>query len=130
MAALHSPRREAFAQGLARGAAPVTAWQAAGFARHMGRANAAAAEKDVAARVVEIALERAGGGSTDLAPLIDRCVALADTAGTFKTAAGMVAARGLLAEAARLKGLLPIPASPPRRRLTTEEWVAEYAPKP
>ena len=130
MAALPSPRREAFAQGLARGAAPVAAWQEAGYARHMGRALAAAAEKDVAARVVEIGVERAGGGSADLGFLIDQCIALADKAGDLGTAAGMVAARGFLVEAARLKGLLPAPVPPPRRRLSTEEWLAKHAPKP
>lgn len=131
MAALHSPRREAFAQGLALGAAPVTAWQGAGYVRHMGRATAAAAEKDVAARVVEIELERAGGGSTDLAPLIDRCITLADKAGDLGTAAGMVAARGFLVEAARLKGMLPAPmASEIIPTLSDEAWMAKYAPRP
>jgi hypothetical protein len=73
--------------------------------------------------------------AADLAPVIAQLMDLATQAGDLGTAAGMNAARGLLIEAARLKGLLaeqfpesrPGPILPPQ--LTKEEWVEIFGPK-
>jgi hypothetical protein len=62
---------------------------------------------------------------------------LAKKAGELGTGAGMVAARGLLAEAIRLKRDQPPTLAPPPGddgvilppKLTTEEWLAAFAPK-
>ena len=135
MAAFEDERRERFAQGLARGAAASRAWEDAGYKRKGPRARAAAKRKDMVARVKEIIRAREWGGSGDLAPVIDECMRLAIKARTMNTAAAMVAARGLLAEAARLKGLLGAAAPAPdelsaRPELTDDEWLARYAPTP
>ena len=58
---------------------------------------------------------------------------MARVAGEMDSAAAMVAARGFLVEAARLKGLLGAPAPrarapEPRPELTDDEWLARYAP--
>jgi hypothetical protein len=69
--------------------------------------------------------------TSDLVPIIDRLVKAADTAVTLKSAAGMKATCNLLAEAARLKRLLPLdaPAHGPRYEMTREEWLATFAPR-
>ena len=70
------------------------------------------------------------GGSGDLAPVINEMRRLAVAAGELGTAAGMMAAKGFLVEAARLKGMLPVELAPLPRRLTNEEWLAKHKPKP
>lgn len=129
MAALDDPRREMFAQALARGCGPGQAEREAGYSHCAKGTRARVKSKQIKGRIAQIKKERAGGDSPDIGPVIDKLMALANAAGKLKTAAAMVAARGFLVEAARLKGLLPAPAPPPRRRLSTEEWLAEYAPK-
>lgn len=86
------------------------------------------------ARVAEIRRAKALEGA-DLTPMIDALMAAAKDAQDNKeqTPATLTAIRGLLVEAARLKGLAPPPpAQPPqpRRRMTDEEWMATFAPKP
>ena len=135
MAAFDDERREKFAQGLARGLTASRAWAAAGYAPKGPRARLVAEREDVKARVTELIRAREWGGSGDLAPVINECMRLALVAGELPSAAGMVAARGLLAEAARLKGLLGAAAPAPdelsaRPELTDDEWLAKYAPTP
>ena len=134
MAAFEDERREKFARGLTDGMPAWRAWEAAGYARNRHRARTVAAREDVKVRITEISEGRAWGGSSDLAPVIDECMRLAIKARTMNTAAAMVAARGLLAEAARLKALLPVAApsadaSRARPALSDDEWLAAYAPK-
>ncbi len=130
MAALDNPRREMFAQALARGCGPSQAEREAGYSRCSKATRARVASKQIKDRLAQIGKERAGGNSPDIGPVIDKLMELANASADLKTAAAMVAARGFLVEAARLKGLLPAPAPPPRRRLSNEEWLAEYAPEP
>jgi HPt (histidine-containing phosphotransfer) domain-containing protein len=81
--------------------------------------------------VEEIAAERAWGGSRDLVGLIEALKRAFDVAITLKSAAGMAAARAIVAEAARLKQLLPPDPVLPDPRivdLTDEEWTARYGP--
>jgi hypothetical protein len=68
----------------------------------------------------------------DLVPIIERLVSAADKAAAMPTAAAMKAACDLLAEAARLKRLLPLDqaAARPRYEMTREEWLATFAPRP
>ena len=135
MAALEDERREAFARNLADDMPAWRAWAAAGYAAKGGRGRIVAQRKDVKARVAELVRARKWGGSSDLGPVIDECMRLAQVAGGMDSAAAMVAARGFLVEAARLKGLLGAPAPAacapePRPELTDEEWLARYAPPP
>ncbi|MBA3812295.1 MAG: hypothetical protein H0X27_11765, partial [Caulobacteraceae bacterium] len=131
MATMGKSRNEAFAQALAGGASPGRAWAEAGYVGHGHRARRRAADPAVKRRVAEIGREKTLAAK-DLMPVIEEMMRLVKEASKLDTAAGLTAARGLLAEAARLKGLLPeppwAPEEPPRRRLTTEEWVAKYAP--
>ena len=133
MAALEDERRERFARNLADDMPAWRAWAAAGYAPKGGRGRIVAQREDVKARVDELVQARKWGGSSDLGPVIDECMRLTQVAGKMKTAAAMVAARGLLVEAARLKGLLGAPAPragapEPRPELTDDEWLARYAP--
>lgn len=90
---------------------------------------------DVAARVAEIRRARALEAA-DLTPMIDALMAAARDAQDKpeKTPSTLTAIRKLLVEAARLKGLAPPPppqqAPQPRRRMTDEEWMETFAPKP
>ena len=90
---------------------------------------------DVVARVAEIRRAKALEAA-DLTPMIDALMATAKQAREEgkKSPAVLTAIRGLLVEAARLKGLAPPPpplqARQPRVRMTDEEWMATFAPKP
>jgi hypothetical protein len=68
----------------------------------------------------------------DLVPVIDRLMKAADAAVTLRSAAAMKAACDLLAEAARLKRLLPLHerGTLPNYEMTREEWLATFAPRP
>jgi hypothetical protein len=75
--------------------------------------------------------------AADLVPVITQLMDLAGEARDLGTAAGMNAARGLLVEAARLKGLLKTEGVEEARPghiqtpvMTTEEWMAAFAPNP
>ena len=120
-----------FALALATGAPIVEAFSCAGYKKRKCAA-AMARRDDVVTRVAEIKIERAGGGSRDVGPLIDTCMKAIEAAMALGTASGLVAARGLIAEAAKLKQMLPpdraLP-DPQIRDLTDEEWTAIYGPK-
>jgi hypothetical protein len=129
MPALSNGRWESFAQKLAAGLPPVPAARACGYApEHVGRALRLAAKPIVAARTAEIVRERALAAS-DLMPVIDRLMALAEAAAGLNSAAGMTAAMRLLAEAARLKTLLPRPETfvPIEPGLSEAAWLASFA---
>lgn len=129
MAAMGKARAEAFAQALAGGASPGRAWTEAGYVGHEHRARGRAAHPTVTRRVAEIGREQTLAAK-DLTPVIEEMMRLAKEAGKLNTVAGLTAARGLLAEAARLKGLLPeppwVPEAPLIRTLSNDEWMAEY----
>jgi len=129
-------RREKCAQLLAGGASIVGASRDAGYPRHGTRARERAAHRDMKTRIVEIHAELARRGDPDLGPVIDALMAAAQDAKDKigGSPAGVVAIRGLLAEAARLKGLVPAPAPPPEPvclpDLDDETWMARFGPKP
>ncbi len=127
---LRNRRREAFALAMARGAAPLEACVAAGYKRCSTQAGRIKKLPEVVEREEQLREALAWGGSGDLAPVINEMRRLAVAAGELKTAAGMMAAKGFLVEAARLKGMLPVELAPLRRRLTIEEWLAKHKPKP
>ncbi len=136
MAALNSARREALAQGLARGLSLKAATQEAGYGSSTSRRCGRAASKAVAARVEEIKEARRWDGQEDLALIFAELMRLAKEAGGMKSAAGMSAAKGLLAEAARLRERLAPPDArrewetpPPVPDLTKAEWLAAFAPR-
>ena len=137
MTPLLDPKREQFARGLAAGEEPWSAWfvVAKSFAR--AHADALAVAPDVVARVAGLLREQYGDGPEDLVPVISRYMRWADEARALKTAAGMVAARGFLAEAARLKrpssrrGPPAVGIEPnPDPDMSDEEWLAQFAPGP
>ena len=93
-----------------------------------------AAREDVTRRVAEIGAEKIARAA-DLIPVIDQLMTLAAKANTMKSAAAMSAARGLLAEAVKVKAMLPAPAAahqgPWLPTLTRAEWIATFrAAKP
>ena len=133
---LDDKRREALAQLLAEDVPFRQASKQAGYVHcWKGRALKRTKRPDVVARVAEIRRAKAVEVA-DLTPMINALMAAAESATDElkQTPAGLTAIRGLLVEAARLKGLAP-PAPPlelpqPRRRMTDEEWMETFAPKP
>jgi len=126
---------EAFARARAAGLTPRAAFLEAGYRDPARNVRRIASRPEVEKRIVELERDAAWGGSGNLKPVIDELMRLAQVAGKLRSAAGMTAARGLLGEAARLKGLLDAQshradvADPPRRvRLSNDEWLAKYAP--
>ena len=127
---------EALAQLLAEDVPYRQASKRAGYAHYWKTAALERSKRaGVVARVAEIRRAKALE-ATDLTPMIDALMAAAKNAQEKleKTPAGLTAIRGLLVEAARLKGLAPPPpplqSMQPRRRMTDEEWMETFAPKP
>jgi len=135
MSPLPVPRQEAFARGLAMGLSQREAGADAGYYRDWKQARERAARPDIVARATALRDERHWDGTADVAPVINALMRLARKAGDMPTAAAMAAARGLLAEAAKLKGRLEdkietpseaTPISPRFLPLSDEDWVAKY----
>ncbi|MGH6986435.1 MAG: hypothetical protein ACRED9_06295 [Caulobacteraceae bacterium] len=132
MSALDNPRLEALAQALADGLPIHEATRRAGFSRQSGMTRRRCARRDVRERIAEIRLERARTAS-DVRPVIEKMMALAEEAGKLKSGAGMTAAHKLLVEAARLKAT-HAPSRPRETwalppQLSKEEWLDAFAPK-
>lgn len=127
-------KREAMAQLLAEDVAPGLASKQAGYVDHAKKRALEQAERpDMVARVAAIRRAKAREAS-DVTPMIDALMTAAELVSDLKTPAGLTAIRGLLVEAARLKGMAPPPAAlqplQPRRHMTDEEWMETFAPKP
>ena len=134
MVALTNPRREAFAQAVARGLSKPDAAEAAGYVRTTSYCYARARNAAVAARVEEIAETFEWGATSDLAPVINELMRAAKTALGYKTAASVKAAGDLLFKAAELKQRLPpdpapAPAIPLPVTLSPEEWSRQFPPR-
>ena len=133
MPKLENAAHEAFAHARARGVKQRDAYLAAGF---KGRSNASRMNTfpDVPKRIEEIKQALLWGGSSDLAPVINLLAVAAEKAIGHNSSASLVAARGLLAELAKLKRLLgesfvAAAEAPPREApLTSAQWLAKYAP--
>jgi hypothetical protein len=140
MSTLDDPRHEAFAMALARGASLRQAATEANL--HVGKPNRAAAlagSEAVIDRVAEIRALGPWGDAPELKAVYEKAMELAGTAGELGTAAGMMAAKALLSEAARARQSLAPPQAdqtgpartdpaPIRPVLTREEWLAAFAP--
>ncbi len=136
MPALSFARDEALARALAMGRSQGAAGAEAGYARRHGRGALRAARPDIVARARELGDARQWGEACDAVEMIRALMRLAGQAGQMRTAAAMVAARGLVAEAAKLDqridearretrdGAPPI--TPAYRPLSDEEWAAKY----
>jgi hypothetical protein len=118
-----------FAQGLARAKALEEAYVAAGYEPNEDAGQLA---KEIDEAVEEITLRSGWGETRDVKPLIEDLKAAFDGAVRLDSAAGMAAARGLAAEAAKLKQLLPREPEPEDGRarrlnnLTEAEWIKLY----
>jgi hypothetical protein len=123
-------RQEAFAHGLARGMTLREADVAAGYPSK-GRSGKPA-KQEIKARVEEIAPRIDWGETRGVKSLIEDLKVTFDKAVALNSAAGMAAARGLAAEAAKLKQVLPREPEPQdgraeRMRILTEaEWIKLY----
>ncbi len=125
---------ETLARALARGLSRNAARAEARYARHSRRGRERAARADIAARAGELRDARQWGETREVSEMIGALMRLAGKAGEMRTAAAMVAARGLLAEAAKLKGQLGDPAdtfdsTPPEPPMSRAEWIAIYGRK-
>jgi len=123
---------DAFADGVAEGLSVRAAAIRAGYSPLSKRIYRRLKEPSFIARVEKFRARREQAAANDLAPIIERLVAIADQATKTSTdAAAMRAARELLSEAARLKRLGPAPAEPVTGgyELDRDAWLAAFAPK-
>jgi hypothetical protein len=101
MMPIDNPQHEAFAQARARGLTQRASGVEAGYSPCSGKtASRLANSKAIINRVKAI---RAAAEATSVETMIRTLVAYAKTASEKESAAGMVAARGLIAEAAKLR---------------------------
>jgi hypothetical protein len=129
MPTIQNPRLEALAQGLARGLGVQEATREAGYSRQYGVTRRRAEREDVLVRAAEIQRQTALD-ARDLTPVIEMLTDLAAASRELGTAAAMTAAKSALAEAGRLKALLPhAPTAPIIRApvLSDEQWAAKWA---
>jgi len=130
--ALLTKKQEAFARGQARGLTQTEANAAAGYSRR--NASRVAKNPAVQARIAELTKRIAWSETRDVLPLIESLKEAFDKALALDTGASLTAARGLVAEAARLKQMLPREkdAADERARrlqpLSDEEWTKLYGP--
>ena len=134
MPPLDNPRHETFARGLARGLSLREASNAAKFFGSLTRIRKRSIRPAIAVRVAELTDQAQWGGDLQLKAIFEHLVALAKEAGDLKSAAAMVAARGLFAEATRLRtgAREARPAeteAPLPPRFDKEEWLAIWGPK-
>jgi len=101
MPPLPVPREEALALALAMGRSRSVASSEAGHGKHW-KHRARAARPDIVARAREIGEALQWGEACEVSEMIRVLMRLAGKAGEMRTAAAMVAARGLVAEAAKL----------------------------
>ena len=141
MPILDDPQYEALARGLARNLSVRRASLEAGFADlRPCRTTRRVERADVKVRVAELKAEITWGGAEPLRAIYERAMALADRAGGLDSGAALAAAKGLFAEAARAVreagvfgaegGRLQAPRGPVPPDMTTEEWLAAFAPPP
>jgi hypothetical protein len=125
-------RFEAYAKGVAAGEPPKSASVAAGYSPNSSYYDVLFKEERFQAAVARWKVKLRGGASPDLAPIIDDLMAGAEKAIALNSGAGMHAACRMLAEAGRLKRLLPLDADAgvPHYEMTREEWLATFAPQP
>jgi hypothetical protein len=126
---------ETLAHALARGLSRNAARAEAGYARHSRRGRERAARADIAARARELGEARQWGETREASEMIVALMRLAGKAGEMPTAAAMVAARGLVAEAAKLNARIDERRERPDEApaidarflpLSDEDWTAKY----
>lgn len=106
MPRLKNIRHELFARERARGVGQMDAYRAVGYTgKTASCARGVARGRGVAARIAELLDDALWSDADDLRPLIDELGRLSVRARAIQSPAGLVAARGLIAEAARLKML-------------------------
>jgi hypothetical protein len=130
MPPLPVPHEEALARALAMGRSRNAAGTDAGYGRrHKNRARSARPE--IVARAREIGDTLQWGEACEADEMIRVLMRLAGKAGGMRTAAAMVAARGLVAEAAKLDARRETPPAatpidPCFLPLSDEDWAAKY----
>ncbi len=134
MPTLDKPGHEALAHALARGASVREAHLEAGMnLERPWRLRKRVQRPEVVARVAEL---RWGRDAAELLAISDTLLDLSKRAADLASGVGMMAARSMLVEAARLKrdAIRSIAATalhlPPPPELSKEEWLAAFAPRP
>jgi hypothetical protein len=127
-----SPQQlDTFADGIAEGLPVRPAAIRAGYSATSNSVYQWLKRPEFMARVEKFRRRRAPAATGDLEPVIERLLAAADSAAALNSAPALRAVRDLLAEAAKLKQLLPPPeATPPRAyEMTREAWLDAFAPR-
>ena len=130
MPPLPVPREEALALALATGRSRAVASSEAGYAKNK-KHRARATRPDIVARAREIGDTLQWGEACEADEMIRVLMRLAGKAGGMRSAAAMVAARGLVAEAAKLDARRETPPAatpidPCFLPLSDEDWAAKY----
>jgi hypothetical protein len=130
MPPLTAPHEEALARALAMGRSRNAAGTETGHGRRY-KHRARAARPEIIARAREIGDALQWGEACEVGEMIRALMRLAGKAGGMRTAAAMVAARGLVAEAAKLDARRETPGEPAPIAshflpLSDEAWAAKY----
>jgi len=135
MPPLPVPREETFARALSIGVSWNAASTEAGYGRHWERGRERAARPEIVARASEVGEALTWGEACEVSEMIRALMRLAGKAGQMQTAAAMVAARGLVAEAAKLNQRTLERRETPEivahdiaryMPLSDEDWAAKY----
>jgi hypothetical protein len=122
-------KQETLAEGIAMGLTGRAAGSRAGFAPTNDSFYRWLKLPEFIARIDKHRRALDPAATNDLQPIIARLLAAADKV-TATDGATLRAVRDLLAEAARLKQLLPAEdTAPVNYEMTREEWLAAFAPK-
>jgi hypothetical protein len=133
MPKLLDARHEAFARARAEGLSIRAAAGRTGYS-HGGNTSRIDKLPAVVGRVAELTTQIRRCDEARLEPVIDRLMGLAETAGELRSAAALNAARGLLADAAKLRQQLDAQSFPTADdyddippSVSEEEWIKKYA---
>lgn len=135
MPVLDNPRRERFAQALARGLNQPDAYAEAGYCRSTAAANRLAKHASVQTRVAEIMDGVAAITETDVALVTQNLIRIAGKAEAFGGAPGLGVARSAWMDAAKLNRLMSDKGKVggskavvvlSSRPMSEEEWLATY----
>lgn len=129
MPTLENPRRELFAQALARGKTQAAAYAEAGYAGGKDGASKLAQQPSVKARVAELLQRTAPGGPVNIALVVDDLLRVARKSEALDTTAGLSGARAALVAAVKMSALVPReekPWVPPIPEMDVETWMRTF----
>ena len=133
MPTLENPRRELFAQALARGKTQAAAYAEAGYAGGKDGASKLAQQPSVKARVAELLQRTAPGGPVNIALVVDDLLRVARKSEALATSAGLTCARAALVAAVKMSAQIPNVVAPDEDlyppEMDHETWMRTFNPE-